>query len=81
MPEAAKNYSFTELEMCGLATNITSFAHLLKWVDFDAIVDHLAIMHIMKSKMEPPTNRIKRLLELLSSYSFICTKSKAKMWF
>ena len=25
MPEAAKNYSFTELEMCGLAINITSF--------------------------------------------------------
>ena len=51
MPEAAKNSSITELEMCGLAINITSFAHLLKRVDFDAIVDHLAITHIMKSKM------------------------------
>ena len=70
MPEAAKNYSITELEMCGLAINIASFAYLLKRVDFDAIVDHLAIMHTMKSKMEPATNRIKRLLELLSSYSF-----------
>ena len=70
MPEAAKNYSITELEMCGLAINIASFAHLLKRVDFDAIVDHLAMMHIMKSKMEPATNRIKRLLELLGSYSF-----------
>ena len=50
--------------------NIASFAHLLKRVDFDAVVDHLAIMHIMKSKMEPTTNRIKRLLEVLSSYSF-----------
>ena len=28
MPEAAKNYSITELEMCGLAINIASFAHL-----------------------------------------------------
>ena len=27
MPEVAKNYSITELEMCGLAINITSFAH------------------------------------------------------
>ena len=27
-------------------------------------------MHIMKSKMEPATNRIKRLLEVLSAYSF-----------
>ena len=55
--------------MC-LAINIASFAHLLKRIDFDAIVDHLAIMHIMKSKMQPAINRIKRLLELLSSYSF-----------
>ena len=70
MPEAAKSYSITELEMCGLAINIVSFAHLLKRVDFDAVVDYLAIVHIMKSKMEPATNRIKRLLEILSSYSF-----------
>ena len=70
MPEAAKNYSTTELEMCGLAINITSFARLLKRVDFVAIVDHFAIMHIVKSKMEPATHRSKRLLELLSSYSF-----------
>ena len=70
MPEAARNYSITELEMCSLAINIASFAHLLQRVDFDAVVDHLAIMHIMRSKMEPATNRIKRLLEVLSSYSF-----------
>ena len=56
--------------MCGLAINIAAFSHLLKRVDFDAVVDHLAIMHIMKSKMEPATNIIKRLLEVLSSYSF-----------
>ena len=58
------------LEMCSLAINIASFAHLLKKVDFDSVVDHLAITHIMKSKVEPATNRIKRLLEVLSSYSF-----------
>ena len=67
---AKKKYSITELEMCSLAINITSFAHLLKRVDFDAVVDHLAITHIMKSKMEPATNKIKRLLEILSSCSF-----------
>ena len=78
MPEAAKNYSITELEMYGLAINITIFAHLLKRVDFDAIVEHLAITHIMKSKMEPATNRIKRLLELLSSYSFNVYYMKGK---
>ena len=70
MPEAAKNYSITELEMCGLAINITSLAHLFKKVDFDGVVDHLAITHIVESKVEPVTTRIKRLLELLSSYSF-----------
>ena len=56
--------------MCGLAINIASFAHLLKKVDFDAIIDHLALTHIIKSKAEPATNRIKRLLEVLSSCSF-----------
>ena len=70
MPEAAKNYSITELEMCGLAMNIATFSHLLKKVDFDAIVNHLAITHIMRSKAEPAMTRIKRLLELLSPYSF-----------
>ena len=59
LPEAAKNYSITELELCGLAINIASFAHLLKRVDFDAIVDHLALTHIIKSKAEPATTRIK----------------------
>ena len=70
MPEAAKNYSITELEMCRLAMNIATFSHLLKKVDFDAVVDHLAITHIMRSKAEPTTTRIKRLIELLGPYSF-----------
>ena len=70
LPEAAHIYSITELELCGLAINIASFAHLLRKVDFDAVVDHLAITQIMRSKVEPATNRIKRLLEVLSAYSF-----------
>ena len=56
--------------MCGLAINIVTFSHLLQRVDFDAVVDHLAITYIIKSKMESATNRMKRLLEVLSSYSF-----------
>ena len=36
LPKAARNYSITELEMCGLAINIASFPHVLKRVDFDA---------------------------------------------
>ena len=69
LPETAGNYSITELELCGLAKNIASFSHLLKRVDFDVIVDHLALTHIIKSKAEPTTTRIKRLLELINSYS------------
>ena len=70
MPEAAKNYSITELEMCGLTVNIVNVSHLLKKVDFDAVVDHLAITHIMKSKAEPTMTRIKRLIEILRPYCF-----------
>ena len=70
LPEAARNYLITELKLCSLAINIPSFLHLLKRVDFDAIVDHLALTHIINSKVEPSTTRIKRFLELISSYSF-----------
>ena len=56
--------------MYGLTINIASFAHLLKRVDFDAVVDHLVLTDIMRSKEEPATTGIKRLLEVLSSYSF-----------
>ena len=56
--------------MCGLAINITSFAHLLKRVDFDTIIDHLALTHIIMSKSDLTTTGIKRLSEILSSYSF-----------
>ena len=49
LPEAGRNYSITKLELCGLVINIASFSHLLKRLDFDALVDHLALMHIIKS--------------------------------
>ena len=55
---------------------IASFVHLLKRVDFDTKVDYLALMHIIKSKVELATARIKRLLEILSSYSFNLYKRK-----
>ena len=63
-PEATRKYSITELEMCSWAINIASFSHLLKRVGFHAILDHLALTHIIKSKAEPATTRIKGLLEL-----------------
>ena len=77
-PEAMKNYSSTELELCGLAINIAHFSHLLKRVNFDANVDHFSPTHIIKSKAEPTTTRIKRFLELISSYSFNLYYMKGK---
>ena len=73
-----RNYSITELELYGQAFNIASFSQLLKRVDFSVIVDHLALTHIIKSKAEPATFRIKRLLELISSYSFTLYYVKRK---
>ena len=78
LPEAVKSYLITGLELSGLAINIASFSHLLKRVDFDAVVDHLALTHIIKSKAEPATTRIKRLLELISLYSFNLYYMKGK---
>ena len=49
LPEAAKNYPIMELEMCGLSIKLL-ISHLLKRVDFDVIVDHLALAHIIKGK-------------------------------
>ena len=43
LPEAARNYSITELELCRLAINVASSSHLLKRVNFNAIIDHLSL--------------------------------------
>ena len=34
------------------------------------IVSHLTLTHIIKSKAKPATERIKRMLDLINSYSF-----------
>ena len=65
-----RHYSLTELEMYALAINIANFAHLLKIVDFNAIIDHLVLTHIIKGKTEPTATRIKRLSGVLNSHSF-----------
>ena len=70
LPSACVNYSITELEMTGLLYNMNIWKYYLGKKDFDAAVDHAAIPHIMKSKNLPATDRIVRLLEALSFYSF-----------
>ena len=78
IPETAKNYSVTELELCSLAINIASFSHLLKRVDFNAIVDHLALTDTIKSKVEPATVTIKKIIRVnkLIFIQFILYKRK-----
>ena len=70
LPQAAKNYGITELEMTGLVKSMQLWRFYLKGRDFDAAVDHKAIPYIMKSKQLPTTDRIIRLLEALNEFTF-----------
>ena len=70
LPEACTRYSATELEMTGLLVNMNLWKNLLKHHEFDAAVDHVAVTQILKTKTEPATTRIMRLLDRLAAYSF-----------
>ena len=70
LPEACSHYSVTELEMTGLLVNMGLWKNILKHREFDAAVDHVAVTQILKAKTEPASNRIMRLLDRLSAYSF-----------
>ena len=70
MPPAAIRYSISEIELCGLVVNIHSFKHILRNTEFTATIDHSALLYILNAKGEPPTLRLKRLIEVLSQYSF-----------
>ena len=52
LPVVARNYSIMEWELYHLAINIASFSHLSKRVDFDAIVDHIALTHIINKQLQ-----------------------------
>ena len=78
MPEAAEKYTIIELELCHIAINKVRITHLLKRVDFDAIIDHLALTHIITRKAEPATIRIKILLKVLGLYSYNSYYMKGK---
>ena len=69
-PTTAQNYSVTKLELYGLAIDFASFFSPVKRVDFDTVVENLALTHIMKSKSELATNKIKRLLQMFNPYTF-----------
>ena len=69
LPQSAKNFGVTELELTGLLVNIHSFMQLLCNRYFEVLVDHKAIEYMIKSKTESPTTRLKTLLLKLSEYT------------
>ena len=69
LPQSAKNFGVTELELTGLLVNIHGFMQLLCNRYFEVLVDHKAIEYMIKSKMESPTTRLKTLLLKLSEYT------------
>ena len=69
LPQSAKNFGVTELELTGLLVNIHGFMQLLCNKYFEVLVDHKAIEYMIKSKTESPTTRLKTLLLKLSEYT------------
>ena len=69
LPQSAKNFGVSELEMTGLLVNIHGFMKLLHNRCFEVLIDHKAIEYMIKSRTESPTTRLKTLLLKLSEYT------------
>ena len=70
LPLSAQRYSISELKLTGIYANVLAFKHLLRNVHFTLYCDHSALVHIMNGKKEPPTLRLKKLIENLSDFKF-----------
>ena len=70
LPEAVQIYSISELELTGIVPNVAAFKHLLRNANFTVYCDHSALVHIMVVKREPPTLKLKKLIEHLSDDKF-----------
>ena len=70
LPLSAQRHSISELELTGTYANVLAFKHLLRNVHFTLYCDHSALVHIMNGKKEPPTLRLKKLIENLSDFKF-----------
>ena len=70
LPLSAQRYSISELELTGIYASVLAFKHLLRNVHFTLYCDHSALVHIMNGKKEPPTLRLKKLIENLSDFKF-----------
>ena len=69
LPQSAKNFGITDLELTGLLVNIHGFMQLLCNRYFEVLIKHKAIEYMIKSKTESPTTRLKTLLLKLSEYT------------
>ena len=69
LPQSAKNFDVTKLELTGLLVNIHGFMQLLHNRYFEVLVDCKAIEYMIKCKTESPTTRLKTLLLKLSEYT------------
>ena len=68
LPQSAKNFGVTELELTGLLVNIHGFMQLLCNGYFEVLFDHKVIEYMINSKTESPTTTLKTLLLKLSEY-------------
>ena len=78
LPPCCARYSVSELELFGACLNIAAFKYLLQSNHFQICVDHGSLVQIMKSKNQPPTLRLAKMIEKLSRYSFDFCYRKGK---
>ena len=78
LPEAVERYSISELELTGVMANVAVFKHLLRKANFHVYCDHSALVYIPKAKREPPTLRLKKLIENSSEYKLTFISLKAR---
>ena len=70
LPPGTIRHSICELELCGLVININSVKHILRNTELTVIIDHSALLYNLNAKRESPTFRLKKIIEVLSQYSF-----------
>ena len=81
LPLSAQRYSISELELTGIYANVTASKHRLRNSNFTLYCDHSALVHMMNGKKEPPTLRLKKLIENLSDYKFDIKFLRGKVMF
>ena len=70
LPYAVQRYSISELELTGIMANVAAFKNLLRNANFTVNCDHSALVYIISARREPPTLRLKKLIEHFSDYIF-----------